>query len=236
MASVLNSNASAAAQDIVPLLLDLQSRGALVSVSVSGASGTYLSIVLKADIHSGRLLFDGLRSHHSDQLIRAGSVVTVRTRMGSSNVAFDCIVDSAFQLNRSPTFSAHFPLSLQSVDQRNAYRIRIPDSMPASSVQLSTGDVRHEGRLLDISRKGAGTLLAMRINPEAGPRLLCSFQLLGCCFETHADIRSASNVNVYQRLGLLFVGLPATEHRRLDSTIAALERTLLRDHARLTAR
>lgn len=236
MASVLNSNAHAGSKDILPVLLDLQSRGALISISVSGLPGTYLSIVLKADIHAGRLLFDGLRSHHTDQQIPVGSVVTVRTRLGSSNVVFDCIVDAPFQLNRSSTFSAHFPSSLQSVDQRNAYRIRIPDAMSASAVQLSAGDVRYEGRLLDISRKGAGTLLSIRINPEVDNRVLCSFQLLGSRFETHADIRSASDVNLHQRLGLLFADLPATEHRRLDATIAALERTILRDHARLMAR
>lgn len=233
---MLTTSAVSGSKNILPVLLDLESRGALVSTSVAGLPGTYLSILLKADIRTGKLLFDGLRSSQSDQQIPKGSVVTVRTRLGSRNVSFDCIVDTPFQLNRSPTFSAHFPLSLQSIDQRNAYRIRIPDGMSASAVQLSAGEVCYEGRLIDISRKGAGTLLPIRINPETDSRVLCSFQLMGTRFETHADIRSASDVNFYQRLGLLFADLPANEHRRLDSTIAALERTILRDHARLTAR
>jgi hypothetical protein len=35
---------------------------------------------------------------------------------------------------------------------------------------------------------------------------------------------------------LFFEDLTASEHKRLDSTIAALERIILRDHARLLAR
>lgn len=236
MATVPTSNARDGSKDIVPMLLDLQSRGTLISVSVSGVPDTYLSIVLKADIRSGRLLFDGLRSHHSNLTVKAGSMVTVRARLGMDNVAFDCIVDTPFQMNKTATFSAHFPRSLQVVEQRNAYRVRIPAAMSTSAVQLDMGDNRYEGRLLDISRKGAGTLLPIRINPGMEPRVRCSFRLLDSRFETRADIRSASELNTQHRLGLLFADLPTAEHRRLDSTIAALERIILRDHARLMVR
>lgn len=234
--SARNTHVGVSSREILPTLLDLQSSGTLISVSISGLPGTYLSIVLKADLHKGTLLFDGLRSHQADQQVKAGAIVTVRAKLGVNNVAFDCTVDAPFQLNRTATFSACFPSAMHIIEQRNDYRVRIPEAMSSSALQLNTDDGTHEGRLLDISRHGAGTLLSSKINSDAGSRVSCSFQLLDTRVETAADIRSASEINAHQRLGLLFVDIPASERKRLDSTIAALERIILRDHARLMAR
>jgi hypothetical protein len=74
------------------------------------------------------------------------------------------------------------------------------------------------------------------MDSAASNRVSCSFQLLDKQFETRADIRSSLELNRYQRLGLLFADLTAIERKRLDATIAALERIVLRDHARLLAR
>jgi hypothetical protein len=90
--------------------------------------------------------------------------------------------------------------------------------------------------LLDISRHGAGALLPIEINSAISSQVSCSFHLLDTEFETRANIRSSLELNKHQRLGLLFADLTAIEHKRLDFTIAALERIILRDHARLLAR
>jgi c-di-GMP-binding flagellar brake protein YcgR len=177
-----------------------------------------------------------LQSHHADQLVSAGSVATISAKLGLSNIAFDCIVDAPFHLNRTSTFSARFPSSLRVSEQRNAYRVKIPETMSLSTVQLGTDYGHHVGRLLDISRQGAGALLPMNINSGVSSRVSCSFQLLDAQFEARADVRSSLELNRHQRLGLFFEDLTASEHKRLDSTIAALERIILRDHARLLAR
>lgn len=227
------SAAETSSSNILTALLDLESSGKLVSVSVSGLPGNYLSVVLKADVQQGTLQFDGLRSMHTHHLVRAGAVVSVRCKLGFNDLAFDCIVDTPFQLNTAPSFSAHFPSSMRISERRNSYRVRIPESLSVPAVQLDTEEFSYQGRLLDVSRQGSGVLLSVR-NPAAiGNRLSCSFHLLDAEFKAQADVRSASEMNGQYRLGLRLVDLSAAEHKKLDSTIATLERIILRDHARL---
>jgi len=223
----------AQSKSILAALLDLESSGKLVSISVSGLPGTYLSVLLKADVQRGTLLFDGLRSFNTQHVVKAGSVVSVRSKLGFNDLSFSCIVDSAFQLNTANSFSAHFPSSLHVSERRNNYRVRIPESLPVPAVQLETADCIYQGRLLDISRQGSGVLMSVKNRSAIGNRVYCSFQLLDTPFKTCADVRSATEINGQYRLGLRLVDLSAAEHKKLDATIASLERTVLRDHARL---
>lgn len=221
-------------KSILTALLDLESSGKLISISISGLPGTYLSVLLKADVQRGTLLFDGLRSSNTHQVVKAGVVVSVRAKLGFNDLAFDCIVDAPFQLNTATSFSAHFPSSLHLSERRNSYRVRIPESLSIPAVQLETEERIYEGRLLDISRQGSGVLMSVNNRSAIGNRVSCSFQLLDTQFKTYADVRSAAEINSQYRLGLRLVDLSAADHKKLDATIASLERTILRDHARLT--
>ncbi|MES2491501.1 MAG: flagellar regulator YcgR PilZN domain-containing protein [Pseudomonadota bacterium] len=231
-----DSGSVVSSKNISQVLLDLQSSNSLISISVAGLSGTYLSMLLKVDTQNDILLFDGLQSPHLDHVIEAGAVVSVSAKLGANNIEFDCIIEASFALNKAPAFKAHVPVSLRITERRNAYRVRIPAAMSSSLIQLTTDNGPYQGRLIDISRQGAAALLPIKINTIVGNKVTCAIHLMDTQLDTHADIRSASTQQDGQRLGLLFTDLSSIEHKRIDTSIATLERIILRDYVRLRAR
>lgn len=223
-------------ENISQVLLDLQRSSTLVSVSITGLPGTHLSILLKVDTQRGVLLFDGLQSPNLDHVIEAGALLSVSAKLGPNNIEFDCIVEAPFQLNKTPSFKAQLPISLRISERRNDYRVRIPAAMSSSAVELTTDSGPFQGRLIDISRQGAAALLPMKIDTTIGSKVSCAIRLMDSQLDTHADIRSASEQQGYQRVGLRFTDLSPVEHKRIDASIATLERIILRDSVRLRAR
>lgn len=223
-------------QNIWQVLLDLQTSSTMISVSVAGLPGTYLSILLKVDIEHDTLLFDGLQSLHLDHLIEAGAVVSVSAKLGLNNIEFDCVVEAPFHLNKTPAFKAHVPTALRISERRNSYRVKIPATMSSSPVQLTTDNGPYQGRLIDISRQGAAALLPIKVDTIVGSKVTCTIRLMDNQLDTQADVRSASEQQGCQRVGLLFTDLSPVERKQIDTSIATLERIILRDSVRLRAR
>ena len=231
-----DSDSAVRTRNISQVLLDLQTSSTLISIAVAGLPGTYLSILLKVDTERDVLLFDGLQSLHHDQAIEAGTVISVSAKLGLNSIEFDCIIEAPFELNKTPAFKAHVPIALRITERRNSYRVRIPVSMSSSLVQLTTDNGPYQGRLIDISRQGAAALLPIKIDTIVGSKVTCAIHLMDSQLDTHADVRSASEQQGCQRVGLLFTDLSSVAHKRIDASIATLERIILRDSVRLRAR
>lgn len=120
-------------------------------------------------------------------------------------------------------------LNLQ--DRRDSYRVHIPGALSRPSIALEGEDGAVKGRLLDISRNGAAALLQVNFDAPVGSFFPCHIGLPDGHFRATAEVRSSKTIRNHLRLGLLFTDLSITQHYHIDTSIATLERSLLRDYS-----
>lgn len=120
--------------------------------------------------------------------------------------------------------------ALNQRDRRDAYRVHIPGALPLQPVTFVSEAGPIKGRLIDISRSGASTLLEAHFEARIGSYLPCNIGLPDGLFHAVVEIRSSKPLKKTLRLGLLFSELTTAEHSHIDHAIARLERSLLRYH------
>ena len=113
-------------------------------------------------------------------------------------------------------------------DRRDTYRVHIPGIklQPVISFQSETGLVK--GQLQDISRTGASALVDENFVVAVGSSFPCQISLPDGQFATTVEVRSIKALKSRVRVGLLFSKLSILQHVQIDTTVATLERSLLR--------
>jgi c-di-GMP-binding flagellar brake protein YcgR len=117
-----------------------------------------------------------------------------------------------------------------SFERRNAFRIVIPATMNLAPLIVDCEAGFQRARLVDISRCGASALLHGRVETPTGSIALCIISLFGQRLLTDAEIRSSITHCGHLRLGLMFPDLKPEQQKHLDTSIATLQRNLLRDY------
>lgn len=123
----------------------------------------------------------------------------------------------------------HAGSALNLPDTRDCYRVRIPVMLRLPPVKLSNDGGGIKTSLVDISRVGAAVLAPLDAPLQKGNSLRCEIDLPDIQLQVDAEVRSAVALKQHLRVGLRFANLSLMQRHRIENTVAALERTALRN-------
>ncbi|HVT35145.1 MAG TPA: flagellar regulator YcgR PilZN domain-containing protein [Nevskiaceae bacterium] len=214
---------------IAQLLGRLLDNRCQLAVRLPGAPITYSTILLEVDFAGGSLLLDEICPAAGNAYVQVGGIARLQGRLDGSRVDFDCEVNAVANQNGTPSYRAGVPQRVIYYERRGSYRLTIPPELKLPPTMLSAQAGAMAGRLVDISREGAGTLLS-EADAELGVELACTIPLPDGQLSAEVEVRSARAGEDGLRVGLEFSHLTPAQRVSVDRAIAALERTLLRHH------
>ena len=212
---------------VAQLLTRLLDNRCQLGIRLPGAPAICSTILLEVDYAGGNLLLDEIYPAAGNEYARAGALVRVQGRIDGSRVEFECIIDEITGDEGAPAYRATLPSRVRYFERRGSYRLTIPPELKLPPALFSAAAGPLAGRLVDISRDGAGTLVE-QAEADVGAELACTFALPDARFSAEVEVRSARNGEDGMRLGLEFRSLDPSQRAAVDRAIAALERTLLR--------
>ena len=212
---------------VAQLLSRLLDNRCQLAVRLPGAPSTYSTILLEVDYASGMLTFDEICPEAGNRYALPGGMARIQGKLDGSRIEFSCLLDEVINDAGGPAYRAALPQQINYYERRGSYRLTIPPELklPPALFGADQGSLR--GRLVDISREGAGTLLN-EAEADVGAELTCTIALPDARLSAEVEVRSAKADGDGVRIGLAFRGLDAAQQIAVDRAIAALERTLLR--------
>jgi c-di-GMP-binding flagellar brake protein YcgR len=211
------------------LVTRVRDRHSLLSVTVAGVAGIASSILLRANLVSGKLLFDGLYPPAIGSQVKIGTPLSISAILDGSRFEFSCTVEQIEDLDGGVAYRTGLPARVRHFERRTSYRVRIPPAMhiPPMIFTGDTGPLR--ATLLDLSREGAGALFNDHVAAEIGSCLPCTIHLPEARLLTVAEIRSCRTTADRALVGVRLDQLRPAQRHMLDNSIALLER-YLRQH------
>jgi hypothetical protein len=186
------------------------------------------TLLLAVDAAQGLVHLDMLHPEPQHAFATDGPL-WLRGRVQGGITRFRCRMQGLAIHDEGPVLRAALPDWIELNEQRQAWRLPIPDTLTMARTQLRDGVVQHEARLLDISVQGAAALAPPAAELSPGTPLDCQIELPGVHLTAHAEVRSCRTVRgARQRLGLRFLRLGLQEEDRLTGALHRLERQLIR--------
>lgn len=217
--------------EIAQILTRLLDQRDLISVHVLGSAGNYSSVLLELDLHGGELLLDELHPATANRLIGPEAQLLVNARLDGSRIEFTCAVRGTAHLRGGPAWRVALPTSIDYFERRSGYRLTVPVGLHLQPAILSSLDGPISARLLDVSRRGMAAMLTASVQAEIGIQVPCSLRLLENRVDLDAEIRSSVQQHNQLRVGMMFLNMTPAQRTALDTSVARLERNLLRHYA-----
>ncbi|TXH05993.1 MAG: flagellar brake protein [Nevskiaceae bacterium] len=217
--------------EIAQILVRLLDQRGLISVHVIGSAGSHSSVLLELDLHGGSLLLDELHPPAANRQLAPGARLLVNARLEGSRIEFTCTVRDAVHLRGGPAWRVAMPESIDYFERRSGYRLTVPAGMHLQPAILNGLDGPISARLLDVSRRGMAAILGSAVQAEIGIHVPCSLRLLENRLDLDAEIRSSVLQHNQLRVGMMFMNMTPAQRTALDTSVARLERNLLRHYA-----
>ncbi len=206
------------------LLSALQMLRAHLWIGRVGDPSMGLSVIVAVDPDRNYFLIDALRE--ADRLT-PGTALYFDTQVEGRRLRFECQLAEIVGLDGGPAYRALEPRLVLDQQRRNAYRVRVPETLRLPAA-LSSGSVRAPARMLDLSTQGCSTRVESALYISRGDALHVQFKL------GEFDLACAATVRHVQRLGgAARIGMEFELHSRgdaptLDQAVARLQREILR--------
>ncbi len=201
----------------------LQSRS-LLSVGAPGKP-TRSSLLLEVAPLRGYLLID---EPVPALPLPPGSPIAVSGRLDGGHFSFSTRVEAPDMSSSSGALQLRLPEQLLYRERRGDFRLGLPQRLNLAPSEFVEDGQRFHGRLSDLSRQGAATLVSPAMPIGAGASLSCLLHLPHASLRASAKVCSLSEQLGQLRLGLRLLELSPADDAMLSMEINALQRLALR--------
>jgi len=202
----------------------LQSRS-LLSVGAPGKPASS-SLLLEVAPLRGYLLID---EPLPALPLPPGSPIAVSGRLDGGHFSFNTRVEAPDMSSRSSgALQLRLPEQLLYCERRGDFRLGLPPRLNLAPSEFVEDGQRFRGRLSDLSRQGAATLVSRELPIGTGASLSCLLHLPHTSLRASAEVCSLSEQLGQLRLGLRLLELSPADDALLSMEINALQRLALR--------
>jgi len=201
----------------------LQARS-LLSVGLPGKTARS-SLLLEIAPMRGYLLID---EPFPPLPLSIGSGIAVSGKLDGGRFSFTTMVEAPDMSCSAGVLQLRLPERLLYRERRSDFRLGVPHQLRLLPSEFSHTDQLFRGRLTDLSRQGAGTLVNRQMQLASGTPLSCLLHLPSTSLRATAEVRSHSEQVGELRLGLRLLNLTPAEDALLSMEINALQRMALR--------
>lgn len=182
------------------------------------------TVLLSVDPHAGSLLLDALRDPPA---MTPGDLLYFDTQVEGRRLRFECVLDRILPLNNGLAYRMTSPRLVFDQQRRHVYRVRVPATlrMPAA---IQAGGRRTPARVLDLSTRGCSTRVESALDLSQGDEVKVTLHIGDTELHCAAHIRNVQRLPGAARLGLEFELDPSADTHTLDTTVARLQREILR--------
>lgn len=206
------------------LLAALQMLRAHIWIGRVGEPSLGLSVIVTTDLERQSFLIDALRE--ADDLA-PGAALYFDTQVEGRRLRFECRMTEIVELDGGPAYRAVEPRLVLDQQRRNAYRVRVPETirLPAA---LTSGLQRAPARMLDLSSRGCSTRVESPLSIDRGDALQVQFKLGDFDLICAGTVRHIQRVAGASRIGVEFDLGAKSDAPTLDQAVARLQREILR--------
>jgi hypothetical protein len=201
----------------------LQSRS-LLSVGSPGKA-TRSSLLLELAPLRGYLLID---EPFPPLSLTPGSPIAVNGKLDGGHFSFTTLVEAPDMSSSGSVLQLRLPERLLYRERRGDFRLGLPPRLNLAPSEFVEDGQRFRGRLTDLSRQGAATLVHQQMAVAPGMPLSCLLHLPHTSLRATAEVRSLSAQLGQLRLGLRLLELSPADDALLSMEINALQRLALR--------
>lgn len=221
---------------IAGLLKRVREQRVLLSVRVPGSETIYNSLLLDVDPARNFILLDELNPSAGHELACKVRQLRVHCQSQGVELSFITPIEIGQGENGISFYRAPLPESINYLQRRGSFRIRIGLNMRIAVTLPLAGETRLEGELFDLSIGGLGANLPSRIELDRGQIIeSCTLEFPNSPpLTTEIEIRfvSVDKANQTQRIGASFRNLDPPRQNQLRRIVTQLEREMLRRKAR----
>jgi hypothetical protein len=223
-ASGTGSDAVADPRDCWSLLAALQMLRAHLWLGRVGECSLGLSVIIAIEAGNASFLIDALRD--PDDLV-PGTGLYFDTQVEGRRLRFECTLIEVVDLDGGPAYRAADPRLVLDQQRRNAYRVRVPETLRLPAA-LASGLQRAPARMLDLSTRGCSTRVESPLSVARGETLQLHFKLGEFDLACPATVRHIQRLAGAARIGMEFDLAEKSEAPSLDQAVARLQREILR--------
>lgn len=221
---------------IAGLLKRVREQRILLSVRVPGSDRIYTSLLLNVDPERNFILLDELNPQTGHELARKARQLRVHCQCQGVELSFVCPIEIGQSQNGLSFYRAPLPESINYLQRRGSYRIRIGLNMQILVALPLDTEARIEGELFDLSMGGLGANLPSRTELTRGQIIeSCTLALPNSePLTAEIEIRfvRVDKASQTQRIGASFRNLSPQQQTLLRRIVTQLEREMLRRKAR----
>lgn len=211
-------------RDCWGVLAALQLLRAHIWIGRMGEPSLGLSVIVTVETERQSFLIDALRE--PDDLV-PGSDLYFDTQVEGRRLRFECKLREVVELDGGPAYRAVEPRLVLDQQRRNAYRVRVPDTLRLPAA-LSAGSSRAPARMLDLSTRGCSTRVESSLPVDRGDALQVQFKLGEFDLSCTATVRHVQRLTGAARIGMEFDLTAKSDAPTLDQAVARLQREILR--------
>lgn len=185
------------------------------------------TVLIAVDPEQGHFLVDALRDAPE---LAAGDRLYFDTQVEGRRLRFECRLDQILNLDGGLAYQLDAPRLVLDQQRRQAYRVRVPATLRLPAA-IQDGLQRTPARVLDLSTRGCSTRTESMLALEDGDRVRVQLHVGETVLSCAARIRNVQRLPGGARLGMEFELDPRADLHTLESTVARLQREILRRRA-----
>ena len=212
------------AQRCWDLLAALHMLRAHLWIGTLGEPSLGLSVIVSLDAERGTFLIDSLRE--ADTLV-AGTGLYFDTQVEGRRLRFECQLVQIVDIEGGPAYLAADPRLVLDQQRRNAYRVRVPASLPLPAA-IHSGAQQTSVKVLDLSTRGCSTRVDSLLPLDRGDTVRVELKLGETDLACSATVRHIQRIPGAARIGMEFDLNAQPDAHVLDQAVARLQREILR--------
>lgn len=183
-----------------------------------------LSVIVALEAGQTSFLIDALRDPGD---LLPGNGLYFDTQVEGRRLRFECTLIEIVELDGGPAYRAADPRLVLDQQRRNAYRVRVPETLRLPAA-LGCGTQRVPARMLDLSTGGCSTRVESPLSVARGDTLQLQFKLGEFDLSCSATVRHIQRLAGAARIGMEFELAEKSDAPSLDQAVARLQREILR--------
>lgn len=185
------------------------------------------TVLIAVDPAQGHFLVDALRDAPE---LSPGDALYFDTQVEGRRLRFECRLDQVLNLGGGLAYQLSAPQLVLDQQRRHVYRVRVPANLRLPAA-IQDGIRRTPARVLDLSTRGCGTRIESALDLEDGDIVRVQLHVGDTELSCAARIRNVQRLPGGARLGMEFDLDPRADTHALDTTVARLQREILRRRA-----
>jgi c-di-GMP-binding flagellar brake protein YcgR len=200
-------------------------------LAVAGYGNPRSSLLLGSDAVRHRVWID-LPFPAPEVSLQPDALLTLSARLDGAALDFSCRFDALESLDGQAAWRLHWPTRMRHLQRRSHFRLLVSPESGFCPALIQVPPKVAAGRLVDLSRDGAGALFPRDTSVQAGDQVRCTLRVDGLEMTAEAEVRSCVPTLNRRRVGLRFGAMARADAQRLSTIVAQCERAMLRNQLR----